>query len=234
MNLLKPLLAVTLACCAPVAGAQQSCRKVVFDGSVKRGETFRRPLNQQLTFLLLPTSSGWRIEVQPSGAALSHDAAEVATPPYQSVSPLLLTTDYGFRAQDVVSWNPRQFEFATDAAIAANASKDVDTDLNPSSDAKTKQETELRLVRVAMNSAHGELQILDASLVPGTADQTAAAASVAAHWRTTPHTLLQPSAGTKASAGGSVESLRFKVTLWLPRALTLAAGLHPTSAACPQ
>ena len=41
-----------------------------------------------------------------------HDYAELATPPYESVSPLLLSTDFSFRAQDAVAWNPRRFRYA--------------------------------------------------------------------------------------------------------------------------
>ena len=46
----------------------------------------------------------------------SEDYAELATPPYRSVNPLLISTDYGFRSQDAVGWNPRRFRFAGTAA----------------------------------------------------------------------------------------------------------------------
>ena len=45
-----------------------------------------------------------------------HDYAELATPPYESVSPLLLSTDFSFRAQDAVAWNPRRFRYADNSA----------------------------------------------------------------------------------------------------------------------
>jgi hypothetical protein len=224
--------------------AQQACRKVTFQSQVKKGETFQKPITPALMFLLKPTSDGWQIEMQTSPAS-QHDAAEVATPPYQSINPLLLTTGYGMRAQDAVAWNPRNFQFVTKPAQIAEASQDLELEIHKpgptdfdkgysANSEKPTKDAEMRLIALAMNSPHGQLRILDASLVPGTADQSAAAATVASHWRTTPHTLVQPAAGTAATPSGSLESLKFEVTLWLPRGLQLAAGLRPVAAACPQ
>jgi hypothetical protein len=46
-----------------------------------------------------------------------HDYAELPPPPYQtppyfSVSPLLVSSDFSFRAQDAVGWNPQRFRYA--------------------------------------------------------------------------------------------------------------------------
>lgn len=225
-------------CFFPVTAAlaQQACRKVVFKAAVNKGDTFQKAISPKLAFVLKPTASGWQIEMQPPDSPPPHDAAEVATPPYESINPLLLTTDYGMRAQDAVAWNPRPFEFATGGATGLLASHDLDIELDksPSADDKLKKVAEMRLIALAMNSAHGELRILDASLVPGTADQSAAAATVASHWRTTPHTLVQPTAGSQATALGSLQSLRVQVTLWMPRSVTLVPGLHPVPVSCPQ
>jgi hypothetical protein len=227
-------IVVLLLLASVAATAQQSCRKVVFSGDVQPGQAYRHAISSKLAFVLQPTATGWRIEVQPVPFQSPRDAAEVATPPYQSVSPLLLTTDYTFRSQDVVSWNPREFEFATDPNVIANAAQDVDLLLNKATDPARKKEAETRLIALAGSAAHGELKILDSSLVPGTADQSAAAAAVAAHWRTTAHTLVQPKAGAKATPSGTVESLRFQVTLWMPANISLAAGMHGVPTSCPR
>jgi len=217
-----------------MSAAAQKCRKVSFAAEVGAGQEYRHAISARQAFLLKPVANGWRIEVVPATtttAVSRHDAAEVATPPYQSVSPLLLTTDYKFRAQDVVSWNPREFQFATNLEHIEQASADEDILFDKSADAAKRSQAEQRLIALASSSApdsaRGQLQILAASLVPGTADQVPAAAAVASHWRTTPHTLVQPHAGAAASPLGTVESLRFAVSLWIP-----AAGAN--ASACPR
>lgn len=229
--------AASIALCLAVlssASAQQSCRKLTFDGQIARGEPFNHAITRNLNFSLTPVASGWRIEVQATGSKSAHDAAEVATPPYQSVNPLLLTTDYGFRAQDAVSWNPRDFQFVTDAETLSDASRDEDALLSGKLSPAQKSALASRLIEVTRSSAHGQLRILDASLVPGTADQSPVAASVASHWRTTPHTLVQPRQGSNSSPLGTVVSLKFEVTLWLPEIIAVAPGLHAVAAPCPR
>lgn len=234
MRALLAVVAIFLAMPLSVASAQRGCRKVEFDGSVARGQTFTRALGPALQFHLDPVANGWRVRVFTAGPHAGHDAAEVATPPYDSANPLLLSTDFNLRAQDVVSWNPRDFQFATSASAAESASRDEDTLLDKTSSPEKKKAAEARLVLLATHAAHGELKILNAALVPGTADQSPQAAAVAAHWRTTPHTLVQPAAGKPATPQGSVESLQFRVTLWLPRDIVLPRDLSAVPAACPQ
>jgi hypothetical protein len=216
---------------SPVA-AQRGCRKVEFDGAVARGQEFSRALSDDLSFDLQPVPAGWHIRVLAAGARVAHDAAEVATPPYQSINPLLLTTEYGFRAQDVVSWNPRQFQFVAEGSDTA-LSADEDTLLSKTSMEREKSAAEKRLIAASAHGWHGELKILDASLVAGTADQLPAASAVASHWRTTPHTLVQPQQGKSATPLGEVESLKFRVTLWMPASARVKKYLRGVAAACP-
>lgn len=228
-------LIFALALVAAQGAVSQTCHKVVFDGEVHKGEAFSRRINPGLQFSLRPLASGWKVEVLAGTLRLPHDAAESATPPYQSVNPLFITTDYSFRAQDAISWNPRKFQFATDPATAASASQDVDTLIkNPPAPDQLDRAAEGRLVALATHSAHGQLRIMDATLVPGTADQTGAAAAVASHWRTTPHTLAQPKPPSASTPLGEVQSMKFEVTLWLPRGVPVERSLHATSSACEQ
>src|SRR5471030_2820237 len=83
---------------APVGiGAAQAkqvkadCRRVVIEGDVKAGQGFEREFAPGLKFLQqpLPQGSGWIVRVLPVGQGWSgHDFAELATPPYRSVTPL--------------------------------------------------------------------------------------------------------------------------------------------------
>src|SRR5580698_3517284 len=99
-----------------VSGADAAtCRRAVLEGEVRAGDEYVRPMGNGLEVMLEPLASGWILRVLPvSGPRPAHDYAELATPPYESVSPLLIGTDFSFRAQDAVAWNPRQFRFAVD------------------------------------------------------------------------------------------------------------------------
>ena len=77
-----------------------------------RGRAMSARSGNGLEVMLEPLASGWILRVLPaSGPRPAHDYAELATPPYRSVSPLLISTDYSFRAQDAVAWNPRRFRY---------------------------------------------------------------------------------------------------------------------------
>src|SRR5580700_3176176 len=91
------------------------CVRGVLEGEVRAGSSYVRPIGSGLEVMLEPLASGWILRVLPIGVTRpAHDYAELATPPYQSVNPLLISTDFSFRAQDVVAWNPRQFRFVAD------------------------------------------------------------------------------------------------------------------------
>jgi len=135
-----------------------------------------------------------------------HDYAELATPPYRSVSPLLISTDWSFRAQDAVAWNPRRFHYAanreTFRKLAAMYDKVMAGDAVSSA----------RAAELVSAQPEGVLQILDAKLVPGLADQAQMAATVASHLAETPHTVDQ---SATPSPLGRVEEIRFRVNLEL-------------------
>ena len=85
-----------------VPAGKGACQTGVLEGEVRAGESFARPIGGGLEVRLdaLSWGSGWLLRVQPvRGPRPPHDYAELATPPYASVSPLLLSTDYSFRAQ---------------------------------------------------------------------------------------------------------------------------------------
>jgi len=184
-----------------------NCSRVEFEGDVKAGEGFEKVFAPGLKFYLEPLRSGWIVRVlatdEPRGP---HDYAELATPPYRSVSPLLLSTDWSFRAQDAVAWNPRRFHYAanreTFRKLAAMYDKVMAGDAVSSA----------RAAELVSAQPEGVLQILDAKLVPGLADQAQMAATVASHLAETPHTVDQ---SATPSPLGRVEEIRFRVNLEL-------------------
>ena len=190
------------------AKARKDC-KVAFEGEVKAGQRFAHGIDGMLEFVVEPIASGWIVRVRPqNGETLRHDYAELATPPYQSVSPLLISTDYSFRAQDAVGWNPRRFAYAADRASFEKLQSAFDRyKAGGSGGARAQAE----LSAMVMRAPQGELKILDSHLVAGTADQWRMAAGVATHFTTTAHTIEAPGPGE--SVLGRVTWMRFRVTL---------------------
>jgi hypothetical protein len=62
--------------------------------------------------------------------------------------------------------------------------------------------------------------VLDARLVPGSANQGQMAAAVASHFSQTPHTVEQGS-----SPLGAITWLKFRITVHLPKGFVAAPGL---------
>jgi hypothetical protein len=210
---------------AQATASAGTCSAVVFEGDVKAGESFEKVFAGGLKFYLEPLRSGWIVRVlaasEPRGP---HDYAELATPPYNSVTPLLIGTDWSFRAQDAVAWNPRRFRYAADAAafrrLAALYGWVVGGDAVASAQA----------AELVSRQPEGVLEILDARIVPGVADQGQMAAMVASHFASTPHTVEQTAA---SSPLGRLQELRFRVELDLPPGAHVAKGLQPKKIPCP-
>jgi len=179
--------------------------------------------------MLEPLASGWILRVLPVGNTRPpHDYAELATPPYHSVSPLLVSTDFSFRSQDAVGWNPRRFRFAADEASFSRllkAYREYETKDGPS---PASQENLASLVAKAPN---GTITILDAHLVPGTGDQAAAAAAVSFHFVATAHTIETPADG-KATVLGKISWMRFRIALEIPKGFKADRSLNVKPEPC--
>ena len=94
-----------------------ACKRAVTEGELHAGEAFSQAIGGGLKVFFQPIASGWILRVVPAAGPMGeHDYAELATPPYRSVTPLSISMDFAFRAQDAVGWNPRRFRFATSAA----------------------------------------------------------------------------------------------------------------------
>ena len=217
---------------AVVAGAQVGhmakpvghCSRVVFDGDVKAGEGFEKIFAKGLKFYMEPLRSGWIVRVLAAdGPRGAHDYAELATPPYRSVNPLLISTDWSFRAQDAVAWNPRRFRYARNGEVFRRLAE-LYGGVTANDAASSSKAAE-----IASEQPEGVVQILDARMAPGIADQAQMAATVASHLEETPHEVDQ---GIAPSALGRIEELRFRVKLDLPAESHAAAGLFVENFLC--
>ncbi len=211
------------------AAAPARCSRAVIEGEVRAGQGFARSFGGGLALRLEPIASGWVVRVLPErGERPKEDYAEIATPPYRSVSPLLVSTDFSFRAQDVVGWNPRRFRYAADAG-AFGAIEAVYREVTGSG--APAAGAEARLAELVAAQPEGVLEILDASLAPGTADQTRAAGLVSSHFGSAAHRIEQPEGG-RATALGRVGWIRFRVKLELKRGMQPAEGVKAESFPC--
>ena len=205
------LLAAIVSSPACLQARAATCPSLQFDGEVSGDQSFSRSLAATHTFLLERIASGWIIRVLPPGGPRpAHDYAELATPPYRSPNPLLISTDFAFRAQDAVAWNPRGFNFFTSPAQLAAAAKAYEATVRE----PNRPSAGAALFPLIAGACSAELRILDARIAGGTADQTAMAATVASHFAETAHTVETDTAPTKL---GRIVSMRFRVTV-LPAA----------------
>ena len=202
------------------AAAPSPCRQATFEGELNAGQPYYQPLGNGLRLFFQPIHSGWITRVLPvAGPAPAHDYAELATPPYQSVTPLSLSTDFSFRAQDAVGWNPRRFHFATSPAAFQPLQSAYQAYLkSPSPQAQAALGAQIA------RSTEATLTILDARLTPGTADQWMVAAGVASHFLTTAHTLVAPPDGVSTPLGRLLW-LRFRITFNVPAGFVPAPDL---------
>ena len=198
----------------------------MFEGDVVAGQAYSRPIGNGLLLVLQPIRAGWILRVlsaatRPAdvGQPGFHDYAELATPPYQSVTPLSLSTDFALRAQDAIGWNPRRFHFAESAAAYGRLLGAYETFEH----AGAQGEGASALAAEVAQAPEGLLTILDARLIPGTANQAAAAAAVSANFTTTAHTLEQAPPG-QATELGRLLALRFRVELELPGDFKVSGG----------
>jgi hypothetical protein len=208
------------------------CQRGVLEGSVHAGEEFVRPIGRGLEVMLEPLGwgSGWLLRVLPvHGPRPAHDYAELATPPYSSVSPLLISTDFSFRSQDAVAWNPRHFRFAASEREFGRMLELYD-EYRRSSPPAAGVESEL--AETVSRAPEGVIQILDANLIPGLANQSQMAAAVASHFITTAHTVEEPSTG-KGTGLGRLTWIRFRISLDIPKGFGADRGMTLTSRSCP-
>ncbi len=215
-----------LAQSAGASGKDSGCHQAVLEANVLAGQGFEKVFTSGLRFYLEPLRSGWIVRVLDANAPRSaHDFAELATPPYQSVSPLLISTDWAFRAQDAAGWNPRHFRFAQDGKAFAILERLLPQAVGGSTSA------EERLAALVSVQPEATFEALNVRFAPGVADQARMASAVALNLAITPHEVDTTSS---PSPLGKLEALHFRVTLQLPRGIRAAGGVEEHTAPCAQ
>lgn len=200
------------------AAAKGRACSLSFEGEVRSGQSYLHSGPAGRDFLLESIPSGWIVRILQHGQPrTAYDFAGIATPPYQSPNPILLSTDFAFRAQDAIGWNPRRFQYFTTPSELQKAILEYEVVRTMVSGAKptsTQAEAMSDLIRRTSAAAPAILTILDAHLVGGNGDQSAMAAAVASHFTTTAHLAEQPSGKHVTAAEtalGKITWLRFRV-----------------------
>ena len=156
--------------------------------------------------------SGWIVRMLDHTASRGQfDYAGLATPPYMSPNPIRISTDFSFRAQDAIGWNPRSFQYFRSVSAMREAVAAYRQYISAPTNAPTSESQQgmMKLLQLSAQAAPARLEILDAHLIGGTANQTQAASLVATHFLSTAHVVEQSPNGP--SPLGAITSLRFRV-----------------------
>jgi hypothetical protein len=239
----RAVVAVALFQCISASAhalAAESCARLVLEGEVTAGQEWKTALGQGWVFRIVPVSptqagyTGWGLVVDRAQPAGFPDALYLATPPFGSINEREIATTFGLRAQDVIGWNPRSFRFLIDPKSFNDAQQAYRLAYPvAASPSAASADAAKRLLDFRKNAASGELRILDARLVPGTADPAPFAQQWALAASRTQHE-IEPSANAQGSPGGALRWMRFRLTLWLPSGWASPASVHATRAACGQ
>jgi len=222
-----------------------NCRQVTLAGEVSAGKGWHAAIGEGWIFGLVPIESGakageghytgWDLvmdrEPGKAPAAGYPDALLLATPPYGSLNEREIGTTYGLRAQDAIAWGPRRFHFFSSGKDLVRG-RELFTQLM-TGNAKVQSAAADALLRMVSDPARtgaGEFAVVDAKLVPGSADPPAFARQWAARLPMVPHTNLQAEGG--GTARGELRWIKFSVALWLPLGFHLTPGMHSESVKC--
>ncbi len=230
----------SLAATPGYAGAAQSCQRLELDGDVNAGQEWSASIGQGWKFRLVPIPaldagySGWDLVVDRNPPAGFPDALYLATPPYNSINEREIGTTFGLRAQDAIGWNSRSFRFLTDPAAFQEAQQDYHVAFELHHDPTPKNmiaAASARLLKLAEGASQGELRILDAHISPGIDDPAPYAQAWARASSVIPHQ-IDPSAGGRTAARGTLNWMRFQVVLWLPPGWKTPSGGHSLPSVC--
>jgi len=245
---------ITTVAARTMAGAPHPaiCAKIVMTGEVRAGQEWKTAIGEGWVFRVMPIQpvnagySGWDLVIDRERSAGFPDALLLASPPYDSINEREVGTTFGVRAQDAIGWNPRSFRFLTSPAFlmesqehfermyrnaGQNATDKATTEKSKLERPAATESVDAWLEQLLRRSSPGQFRILDARLTPGVADAPQFGEIWALHSKKTPHTVEAAPGGTSTPLG-TLNWMKFSVTLWLPAAWRAPAEVHATSGAC--
>ena len=248
-------LAVTTTRSMSATPQQATCQKIEMIGEVSAGQEWHSAFGEGWVFRVLPIDqsktppgqanySGWDLVVDREQPAGFPDSLLLASPPYNSINEREVGTTFGVRAQDAIGWNPRSFRFLTDLAafresqqlyhhmsLTGPASRASNGPGYPDNMGTTVTPGTERFTRMLSRSSAGQFRILEARLSPGVSDAASFAESWAVASARTPHS-FDPAPGNQSTPLGTLNWIRFSVTMWLPSTWRAPTQIRSTRAAC--
>lgn len=213
-KVLSVAVLLMLACpwAVPSAFGAELCQQFAFSGQVKGRQSFFRPIGMGLSFRMLPSTTvgGWSFEIGPTHPNKGEFDMYIyaVTPPYRGRLATMLDTQYATLAQDAVKGGS-DFWFLLHRADGPRASAALDQVLWPDSGAAQDKAMH---VLAALAKGHGELRIVAADIVPGTA---------------------KPGTVDPHAFYGAIKRIAFNVQLVVPKSFVPAPGLRAAPATCP-
>lgn len=232
--------------------APHACGKIVLHGEVSAGHQWKVAIGEGWVFRLLPIPKdkttagmdGWDLVVDREEPAGFPDALLLATPPYNLINSREIGTTYGLRAQDAIGWDPRHFRFMTNRNAFRQAQRlylflDRYGELGGKAKAvargrrkKALKRAMARFEKLAKESSPGEFDIVDARLTPGIGPVKPYAANWALQSAKVQHRDEPPPSATPTPLG-TLDWIRFSVTLWVPGSWRATKGIEQPRTPCP-
>lgn len=240
---------LVLVHCHAAGPQMRNCARVAIEGEVSAGREWEAPLGQGWRFRVVPIAearheySGWDLVVDRDPAAGYPDALLLATLPYNSINEREIGTTFGLRAQDAIGWNPRSFLVLSNPAEFKEAQRwflelsqigfQPGNEGNPGVSKERAANRIARLLELEKGAYHGEFRILHARIIPGIADPEPFAQAWTLAASHTPHE-IESAPPNQASERGKLQSMRFRITLWLPAHWNTLPGSRAVPVPCPE
>jgi len=207
----RVLLALVVASCVPAsaAGGPKSCREITFISKIT-SEPFRRAIGNGLAFRFNEKREGMYFEIGPVTTEPNEWDKYIytVTPPYRFRGVTDVSTDYGTPAQEAIK-GKHQFSFLLNRSDGRRGGALLNKVLWPASDREGERAFD-QLSR--MPKGRGTFRVIDATIKPGEVD---------------------PKAGSCVDAQcGEIQSMKFEVTLVVPRTFKIAPGLDARPVTC--
>jgi hypothetical protein len=150
--------AATVCACSAQSQKVAMCQRLDFGGHVTFGEGYKQALGNDLTFVLMPSTTGWEMEIEglnPENPNTPGNYLSIATPPYHFNRTISIDDSYATRLEEAVKDTPREFHFALDAAQYEEISNAVDIALYSGDRNAAEQEKADDFVRNRMEEVTG-------------------------------------------------------------------------------
>jgi hypothetical protein len=161
--------AATVCACSAQSRKVVMCQRLDFGGHLTFGEEYKQALGSDLTFVLMPSATGWEMEIEgpnPKYPSTPGNYLGIASPPYHFNRTVSIDDSYATRLEEAVKNSPREFHFALDTAQYEEISNAVDIALysGESNAAEQEKADDFVLNRMEEVTGSGEFSIMSSEI----------------------------------------------------------------------